>query len=231
MSEESNLQENELFDRIWAKYSKLLAEQGPADGSKLTKNWTRDKSFVLFWIKADIHLQTKIARLISPLREMYSSHHYFEEGHITLKSCGLLGEEVKDRDMPEIINIANEVFANFRPFSVNLKGFNVFPTTFFVQVYDLQGFLHKMHNHLRRSLGSLVRQYEEFEGLNYIPHLTVGRFRNDGNISLMLDTLQDMRNTVVADYNIRHIELVSSYGYEPGSKWQTIRIFDLGQEK
>lgn len=112
-----------------------------------------------------------IMRVVGELEKIDPSQGYLYPPafHCTLKSCGILGKDISEEDIPAIISKISAALKDFKSFKVTLRGFNSFTTNTFVQVFSKDNKLFQLHS----LLNSVVHSEPELEGENYVPHVAV----------------------------------------------------------
>lgn len=188
----------------------------PAKSSNLNTGF--DPVFTLFaevkpcWKELDDILQN-----YKNIKTPPQGHH-----HITVKLFG------KTDNVSELISEINDHLENFGPISIDLIGADVFPTCVYIPVHDTDGRLEDIHHDLEN-----VSPPTEFEGENYLPHVTAGKFTGTQNIDSLIHDISEYTEKEWGSYEINRLYLVKD-GFEsigPYKSFESIQAFDLTDEK
>jgi len=145
--------------------------------------------------------------------------------HCTVKSCGLLGKQLNENQIPEIIERAREVFKNFPKFRIKLKGVNNFSNAIFIQVFSEDGELYRLHSTLNSAIP--FSEYPEFEGENYTPHIATVYFFEQPQT--LFKELGKCESTEFGEMVVESIDLIRG-GLPPnGHKMEVIESFNLSR--
>ena len=114
----------------------------------------------------------RIMNLVGELEKEDPGHEYIYPPilHCTVKSCGVLGKNISEDTIPEIIPRIDKALKDFKAFEITLRGLNTFTTNTFIQVFSEDSRLFDLHNLLN---DTVPYGEPEFERENYTPHVTI----------------------------------------------------------
>jgi 2'-5' RNA ligase len=177
-----------------------------------------------FWLTDNLR-NAILNNFINQVKKIEPSQDYVtaEMYHCTVKSCGLLGKQLNENQISEIIEQAKEELKDFPKFRIKLRGVNNFPNTIFIQVFSENGELYRLHN----TLNSIIpfSEYPEFEGENYTPHIaTVYFFEQPETLFKELDKY---KSTEFGEMVVESINLIKGGLSPDGHRMEVIERFDL----
>lgn len=159
------------------------------------------------------------ARKIEPDQDYVPAEMY----HCTVKSCGLLGKQLNEDQISEIIKLAKEELKSFPKFRIQLKGVNNFPNAIFIQVFSDDEELYRLHNTLHSVI--LYSEYPEFEGENYTPHIASMYFFEQPQT--LFKELDKYESTEFGEMVVESINLIKGGLSPDGHKMEVIESFNL----
>lgn len=146
--------------------------------------------------------------------------------HITVK----MGREVAKDELPDISKKIESSLEEFTPFTIALRGVNVFPNCVYIPAVDEEHTLESVH----QSLCSISEFIEgEFEGLDYIPHMTLAKFSSwDVDTSELYSVLSDYQDKDWGEIEVSRVYLVKDIPSENGvfPQFDVVRDFTLEPE-
>lgn len=118
-------------------------------------------------------VRQKILIMQNKLKKFDPSQNFVPELklHCTVKSCGLLGKQINENVIPEVIEKTEKLLKNVKPFRVQLRGIQNFPNVIFINVISKDSKLIELHNLLNDNIP--YSEYSEFEGKRYKSHTTI----------------------------------------------------------
>ena len=168
----------------------------------------------------------KISETIQPLKKEFPDQDYVPKDtyHCTVKSCGLLGKQINDSVMPDVIERTKESLNNFQPFEIELRGFSSFPNNIFVQVFSSDGKLYELHKKLNNAIP--FSEYPGFEGDNYKPHVATIYFFEEP--TKLVETINNKHKDIsFGKMTIDKINLIKGGLPPDGHRMEIIETFNL----
>jgi len=219
--------------------------------NRFTDVWERRKNIQLnvtkYWIDNDwtkgrrqyltFHVRIKDEELIEKIVEVQSRlstiscvaqfpKDYF---HISVSGLGFLAksEEYEDdiliENLQRIINQAKEVLQPFSRFDVFLSRLNIFPDVVFVEVHDGG----RIEQIFRRLQAIPEVRKRKFGYPNFLPHISIMRFRKDEDFTRLISYLEELRDTEFGKMTVNSIELVNAQLFKKCPKLNTVHTFEL----
>ncbi len=194
---------NYNFDTIWKKYSHV-----PLRIENLARRYNGRP---LFTVQIPIR-DKKLLNFINSFKIVLGTNaiewHPPEQLHITLKIIGFLGKKRTREQVTrkELNNYAKKLrlLLKRKCFQLKFGPINRFPNTLFLEISNANQ-LYQLHKILAKNM----RTKFEFEGRQYLPHLTIGRFVRDS--SLVIRKLPKLRNTRKYSVKIKRIVIAQSF--------------------
>lgn len=147
--------------------------------------------------------------------------------HITIKRPAVLNE-------PELLvgmsAAVGKAMQNVRPFQVDLVGYDVFRkkdnNVVFLKVAQEDPFC-ALHMTMADALETVLQGagLDQYEGIAFHPHLTIGNALGDLELAVMEYELGTGNYTLNFSYNVTEIAMLSQ---PPGQPWQTLNTFTFG---
>lgn len=147
--------------------------------------------------------------------------------HITIKRPAILNE-------PELLSgmsaAVKQAMQNIRPFQVDLEGYNIFRKTdnnvVFLKVRDENPFC-QLHMQMIEALETVLpgAGLDQYEGIAFHPHLTIGNALGDLELAVMEYELGSGNYRLNFSFELTEIAMLSQ---PPGQPWQTIDTFSFG---
>lgn len=218
-------EQEEKFDQIWQKSLRTLSETGVPESTPITSQWTDDKVMLSFWIEPPSEIKSRLAELSAELHDIDQSFTPYtpEAYHASLKNAGIVGKEEADARIKDAISKIG--YLPHLPISLDVSGLNMFPTAVISQIYDLDGSLKKLHEHLIRKIDE---KPQPFEGPDYIPHMSLGRLGSGAKPKVLIEYLAEKRKSLpIGTFTLEKVDFVKSYGYKSGSKYDLVRSFSI----
>jgi len=129
-----------------------------------------------------------------------------ENIHLTLKFLG----EIPLNKVHEVCEVMNNV--KFPPFTLEVKGLGVFPSFSRPRVVWAgvgEGYQNVVE--IFRFLDSTLKKLNfKSEDEDFVPHITIGRFKSSRNINAFLDLIKNYRDTTFGKFNVTCIRLKKS---------------------
>lgn len=187
----------------------------PADPSDLNTGF--EPVYTLFaeakpcWAELDEILQNH-----ENIKTPPQGHH-----HITIKIFG------KTDNVSELISEIDDHLERFGPIPIGLVGADIFPNCVYIPVQDPEEKLENIHHNLED-----VSPPTKFEGENYLPHVTAGKFTGTQNIDSLVNNVSEYTDKEWDSYKINRLYLVKD-GFEsigPYKSFEAIQVFDLTED-
>lgn len=149
-------------------------------------------------------LWPEIMRVMGELEKVDPGHGYLYPSafHCTIKSCGILGENVSQDDIPAMISKVGAALKSSKGFDVILRGFNSLTSNTFVQVFSKDNKLFKLHS----LLNNVAYGEPEFEGENYVPHVAVIYYYHRPD--RLFSVLNEYGDTLIGKMRVNKINLI-----------------------
>ncbi len=140
--------------------------------------------------------------LINQIREKYDPLAKLIRPHITLVFP--FEDEMSNEKLSDILN---ERLADIKPFRIELRGFSKcedrFGNYLFLNVIQGKDEIVKMHDLLYDN------EFSRFEaGLPYLPHMTVGKVEDGGELERAYKEIKDLDCSFVSDVNKISVEMI-----------------------
>ena len=149
--------------------------------------------------------------------------------HITVKGCGFLAKSEEHEDdilvenQPKIASKAKEVLQTFHKFNAMLSRLNIFSDVVFVEVHD-KGKIGELNKELQ-AIPEIKRM--KFDYPNFLPHISIGHFRNNQGFTRLISHLEELRETGFGELAVSYVELVNVHFSEKYPILKTIHSFRL----
>ena len=145
------------FQTIWNRFSnELRITGGKIDLDVSTHNASVQRVLTTV-VRVCPEACSRISDTLKHISRDYPEHYYYPSSdlHFTILNCMPFLENpdrLEPSDIQRIASLLDDVFYSYKPFVVELKGLNLFPTTVFVQVFDLSGTIASMRHQIRQRL-------------------------------------------------------------------------------
>lgn len=150
-----------------------------------------------------------------------------ENFHITLSFIG----DTSEKEILTIENILNSITPNYHSIDLQIKDFGVFPNTnnprviwFGIQtnetIYTLQDELNE----------ALIQNNINPDTKPFKPHLTIGRVKEIGNTSKIIELQKNLKNKVLFTGKVNEITLFESILSSNGAVYRPLKTFYLKNE-
>ena len=196
------------------------------DKAIVTSKKERMKGFLdlSFNFPIDPGFHAKIIEIMEELKKEDPGHEYTYSSmlHCTVKSVGLIGKQIDEKLIPEVIEKTEKALKDFPSFEVELRGINTFPVATFIQVFSEDNKLFDLHNKLNSAIP--YSEYPEFEGKGYNPHVAIIYFYHKP-IKLFA-ALNKYKDIPVGKMKVREINLIKGRP-ERFIKMEAIKNFQL----
>jgi 2'-5' RNA ligase len=207
--------ENE-FALLWQRFDPELRETGGRVDMEVSNQnpVLRTVLTTISRLPTDVH--ARVAELQANFSRRFPSHYFYPPGdlHFTVRDCTAYVKNPESQNTVEINRLAdrlNQIFGQFKAFSVELKGLNVFPTTVYLQLFDESGTLHAIRECINRELS---KEYINTDIIRrqLLPNPLLGfvnviRFRESVPVEF-LDIIARLREVNVGAFKVQRIELV-----------------------
>jgi len=190
---------NKEFDDNWNKRDEINLIKI----NSLERWWSKEEQ--LYYLIALPKKNRQLKEVLERLREVKGLEVYSEEFlHITVKLF---------KDGKPDFEVIRDSIKDLEPFSINYRKLNIFSEVIFLecsskQIRDANIFLNDKF------------QYSEYEGQNYLPHLTLARFNQKAKLNEINQELKGIRsNFELQNHKIKNLYLVKDKDTEkPGFK-------------
>ncbi|MFH1366653.1 MAG: RNA 2',3'-cyclic phosphodiesterase [Patescibacteria group bacterium] len=178
------------------------------------------RSFVA--LDLDQAAREKLEVLISSLKKDFNSFRFLDgrSVHLTLRFLGNISPEEIEESRKILIRIA----ASFSPFSLEFDGFTAFPSLSEAKVLALtvknRPELTGLFEAVKKEFGILAIGLEEKR--KFVPHLTLGRARNEAEDITNLE-----KKKINGCFQVSALSLMKSL---PASRYEIIQSFSLCQK-
>ncbi len=146
--------------------------------------------------------------------------------HCTVKSCGLLGKQINEEVIPDVIEKTEKLMEGVKPFRVQLNGIDKFPNAIFINVICLNSKLIKLHNLLNDNIS--YSEYPELEGEGYKPHTTIIELKNS-SLKLFAE-LGKYKDYDFGEMEVDTFNVILGGDASPKDKFKILRTFHLKAE-
>ena len=198
-------------------------------------DWAKGRDqFLIFLIRVRdekviqkiIEIQNKLSTI--PCFDPFPKDYF----HITVKGCGFLVESEEHEDdilienLPKIVSRAKEVFQTFHGFNVVLSRLNILPDVVLIEVHD-EGKIGELNKELQ-AIPEIRKM--KFDYPNFLPHTSIGHFRNDREFNGLIRYLEKLRETKFGELTVGYVELVNVNLSERYPLLKTTHAFRLRQQ-
>jgi 2'-5' RNA ligase len=135
--------------------------------------------------------------------------------HITLTLMGELTGKVANQREPDRSQVSvlgqrlGEALSDTTCFQVTLKQVNSFFTCPFAEAHD-NGAIRRMGERIEAGLNTLRVWKQDYGGMGYIPHMTLGYYREDGDGAEVRKVLNRLRGSEVGLLAVDRVNLVEA---------------------
>lgn len=143
--------------------------------------------------------------------------------HSTLKSCGLIGVQIAQKDIEYVVSLATDVLKHAKPFTVELQGVGNFPSLVYIPVVSLDRKLLKLHNELNNKIP--FSEYPDFEGKGYLAHSTIIEEMNPN--SKIFNALEQYKKRYFGRMIVRDIKIILGGEASPGDTFKVLKTYHL----
>jgi 2'-5' RNA ligase len=148
-----------------------------------------------------------------------------ESIHITLKFLG----ETEENRLPEIISAIERLEIKKSGLEAEVKGIGFFPDKkrpriIWAGLEENSPFLAKAVSILDSAMSTLGF---ESENRRFSPHLTIGRFRSNRGLAMLIDETEKMKSSSFGSFPIIEFNLYSSTLKPSGAEYKVLRSFKL----
>jgi 2'-5' RNA ligase len=148
-----------------------------------------------------------------------------ESIHITLKFLG----ETDEKRLLEITSAIESLGIKKSGLEVEVKGIGFFPDkkrprVVWAGLQENTPFLAESALKIDSAIGTLGF---ERENRRFSPHLTIGRFRSNRGLTMLIDETEKMKTSSFGSFPIREFNLYSSTLKPSGAEYKVLRSFKL----
>jgi 2'-5' RNA ligase len=211
---EWKIQEDE-FNQVWEK-----RRNPPIIESGVENGWSKGRiNYLTFLIRIkNIDIIKKIQRIQTDLSKFPCIDpfppQYF---HITVKGTGcFLVNERKNPDeytkdeIPELLDKAEKVFEDTKPFNVYLKNLNDFVAAIVIEAHD-GGVIREINTKLIELPGVLTMDHD---GSQFLPHMSICQFKSTERYFELISRLEEIREQDLGRIMVDSIELINARAFE-----------------
>ena len=204
--------QEELFEKNWEHYSKILLEDRVPlfdDNVIYSGRKLYDKTnppFLASIVKVSHSLCENLQQIQAVFDRIDHRHTYFHPifFHITLKEFGW-EDQVEIKELKERMT---KVTSSFSPFDIEIKGINCFERIIFAQVFDKNQFLESIFNKI----------FEEFPHLEkyfpfYLPHISLARIETTEARNIIHVITDKYRKVKIGTLRVDEIQIVAARPY------------------
>ncbi len=202
----------DVYKRNWNKYSRIIREGliPPMDenyvwlGKKV--NERTNPPFLASIVKVDSILWKKIQQIQSDIERIDSRHEFFHPiyFHITLSEFGW-SDQV---DYNKIKRKMEDIFLDFSPFNLEIKGLNCFERIIYAQVFDKKRVLRSIYFRMLEEFPFLEKRFPE-----YIPHISIIRISTEEAKDVINKVEHRYREVNIGEMLVDNIQIVSVRPY------------------
>jgi 2'-5' RNA ligase len=119
----------------------------------------------------------------------------------------------------------DEVLQNEKQFDLELSGLNIFPTSVYVQVFDLENRTFNLHQKLNNKLKYIFNK-DGIEGENFIPHIAILSY-NSLTDQIFFDIIKKFRDHFFGILKVKNIHLVRAFPHRSSNVYEKIHTVKL----
>ena len=180
----------------------------------------RRSPYLTVLIRVSPLLAGKVCRIRDMLRkedprQIYSPSSHL---HVTVKVLGWLGEEIRKRDLYDVLGAVGKTAAEQPEFELAVEGIGVFPDVIYGKVGAGSQDVRRLNAKLAERLGSMAVR-SEFDGSNMIPHVTMAHFATP-DVGPLLARAARLATKRVGSMTVTSVEVRGSY---PRRLWEKTR--------
>ena len=202
----------EVYRRNWNKYSRIIRE---GLISHLDDNYiwlgkkVHDRTnppFLASIVKVDSNLWKNIQEIQANIERIDSRQEFFHPTyfHITLSEFGW-----KDQvDYNKIKRKMEDIFLDFSPFNLEIKGLNCFERIIYAQVFDKKQVLRSIYYRMLEEFPFLEKRFPE-----YIPHISIVRINTEEAKDVIDQVEHKYREVSIGEMLVDNIQIVSVRPY------------------
>ena len=198
---------------------------------------TRSEAYLGLIYRVPPRLWRSLSLVQDKLKASDSSQLYAHPStfHVTIKGLGYLERTMGNLQYEKAMKKISQIISGFKPFQISIRGVSAFPTSVFAMVQDPENKLQEMNVKILQELGGQVEK-SEFDGPNYIPHVTLATFNNK-NVDGLFSTLEleeikhhDFGECSVYEVEAVEVNLLLALGPQEtqDSAFAYVRSFHLG---
>lgn len=178
------------------------------------QRWYR-KSRRTPYLTTYVALSTSLSKMVCKVRDelrhvdsrqIYSPSSYL---HATVKELGWLGEDVREEDLPAVLDIIRNVASEQAPFNLSVEGIGIFPTVIFGKVRDGADEIRGMNAKLVGRLGDKATR-SKYDGKSMEPHISIAHFKTR-DVDSLLGEARRLATRFVGKMRVREIQVKKSY--------------------
>jgi len=202
----------DVYKRNWNKYSRFIREGliSPLDKNYVwlgkNVNEKTNPPFLAIIIKVDSNLWKKIQEIQADIERIDSRQEFFHPiyFHITLSEFGW-----KDQvDYNKIKQKIEDIFLDFSPFNLEIKGVNCFERIIYAQVFDKDRVLQSIYYRMLEEFPFLEKRFPE-----YIPHVSIVRITSEEAKDVINHVEHRYREVNIGEMLVDNIQIVSVRPY------------------
>ncbi|MBI2675421.1 MAG: 2'-5' RNA ligase family protein [Candidatus Aenigmarchaeota archaeon] len=212
-----------LFERNWNRFKGFASENKVEKISESVFSRKDNPPYLAIQIDVNQKLWKPIQQIQADLETIEHRHKFYHPlyFHITVKHIGWDNGYDRERIKESVLTSLEK----FEPFNINLKGLNIFPACVFVQVFNKNGSIHKIHESLCGGLRKFC-DMQIIEGSNYIPHVAILSFDSDTN-QIFLEAIEKYRCYEIGEFFVRRVHMVEAFSFRNVGCYKKIFSVDL----
>jgi len=172
-------------------------------------------------------IKTKLGMLQEELKRSGADIKWVEHNniHLTVKFLGSVGE----KDIPQIVNIMQEICKKYKPFDLEIKGIGMFPVTRHPRLLWVGAEADEVIGNLQREIEQgMTKVGIKEEDREFTPHLTLGRFKTTKGKESLLSIIDLHKKDSFGILNVSSIALMRSDLSPSGARYSRVAEVALG---
>jgi 2'-5' RNA ligase len=178
---------------------------------------SRRAPYLAAYVRPSPSLARKVCDVRDTLRaldpsQIYSPWSYL---HVTVKELGWLGDDVKKKTLPSILEVIRDVASEHAPFDLDVEGVGIFSDVIYGRVGRGADEIRRINTELVERLGGKVIR-SKYDGRRMKPHVSIAHFTTR-DVEPLLGKARELEERFMGKMRVREIKV---------KKWYPHRLFE-----